>query len=278
MLEKRTRKKLREQNWLDIEKSDSNPYASLRRWRDQANRAINDLALLAEKLPCDIQQEIFNHATINKLVRAMLKVSPVSQVSVDDNARKTGLASLLVRIGADLCIQQYSQKIETNSVLNRLIINQIKESMDICDEIAFKMRIQEIKSIEAKGDLIYLFNWNKIEEIHETRLSEVKGEDTMKFIRFIDKEREFAPIDIVHKIAKDAFASGSLAREFEFTDRGGYRFKGDMGISLEEKVARLFVEEKSIQEDRWQRDLIVRVENENVIVYRKDITKATDSG
>lgn len=269
MIEKKSRKALLEHDWLYIEKNDSNPSAKLHRWTDQANDAITDLTLFAEKLPDETKQKIFNHVNIDKLLKAMLKIS--SEDSSYENARKTELASLLVRRGAGFCNQQYSQKIEPNSVLNRPIIHQLEESIDICDQIASKMKLPERKSTEEKEGLTYLFNCTKIKDVHESRVFEVNEEDTRQFITFIDQERGYAPIDIVHKITTNpGYSSPSYTLlEFEFTDLGGYRFKGYMKINQFEKAAHLFVKELSVQEDTLQRDLFIRVENDYAIAYKK---------
>jgi hypothetical protein len=118
MLDRSTRKDLLQHNWLDYARKHSNPSGALKRFRDEAQRAINDLALFAEKLPNETQQAIFNYSNTNKLFTAILKGSPDGQDSSQDNARRTELAALLVRRGSYFCIEQYESKIETSSILN----------------------------------------------------------------------------------------------------------------------------------------------------------------
>ena len=62
MLKKHMRKKILEHDWLEIEKQESNPTQTWHRLRDMTIRAINDLTLLAQKLPEDKQKEIFTHS------------------------------------------------------------------------------------------------------------------------------------------------------------------------------------------------------------------------
>ena len=61
MFKKSLRKKLLEHKWVDIMKDDSNPTQTWRRIRDQAIRGLDDLILLAKKLPEEKQQGIFDN-------------------------------------------------------------------------------------------------------------------------------------------------------------------------------------------------------------------------
>jgi hypothetical protein len=268
MLDKTTRKKLLKHNWLDYAQEHSNPSGALKRFRDQAQRAINDLALFAEKLPHGTQQEIFNYSNTNKLVNAILKGSPDGQDSSQDNARRTELAALLVRSGSYFCIEQYESKIETSSILNKGNINNLKNSINICDTIAFKTKLPEIRSVEQKEHLTLLFNWSKIEEIvHDTRTSELEGEDTKKFVAFYEKEfgTPGVPIEIIHHIRLEPFEQRS--KTFEFSDASGIMgVTGAMDIDFERKRAELRVNEGN--EVKLQRNLVVKMQNDgDLYVY-----------
>jgi len=117
MLKKDTRRQLREHGWLEIAKRHSNPTLALKRLKEQATEAINDLSLLAQKLPDDTLKDIFNYANINKLINSLLAETKFDGgTSALDDIEKTELASLMARRGIDFCIKQYGQKIETNSV------------------------------------------------------------------------------------------------------------------------------------------------------------------
>jgi hypothetical protein len=272
MLEKVTRKELLKHNWLDYARNHSNSSVALKRFRDQAQRAINDLALFAEKLPEETQQEIFNYSNTNMLFSAILKGGPDGQDSSQYNARRTELAALLVRRGSYFCIEQYESKIETSSILNKSNINNLKNSIDICDTIAFKTKLQEIRSVEPK-DRIFLFNWSKIEEIvHDTPVSGLEGEHTKNFVAFYEKEfgTPGVPIEIIHHIRLEPFEE--CARTFEFSDASGMMgVTGVMSIDLEHKVAELRVNEGN--EVKLQRNLVVQKQNDGdlyVFVDRSD--------
>src|SRR5688500_4367786 len=109
MLTKSLRRKISEQNWLDLEKQESNPSQTWRRLRDQSITAINDLILLAKKLPEDKQEEIFNPARIEALIAQVLEVGELNASYKDFNARKSELAARLIKRGIDLNVTQYAE-------------------------------------------------------------------------------------------------------------------------------------------------------------------------
>jgi hypothetical protein len=257
MLRQDMRRELREHNWVDIAKAASNRQQKLNRLRDQAIQALEDLVLLAKKLPDHKQKEIFNYPIIDKLFSAILNMSPDSHDSIEYSGRKTELASLLVKSGAEFCIQEYQSKIETNSILNNSNISKLKDSIDICDVIAFKMKSPEIRSVEQKDDLTLLFNLSKIEEVlHNTPVSQVEGDDTRKFLDFC--ERQFASqIAFIHLISRDPIMDST---HFKFSDPSERNvMRGTIDIDLQNRLAQ-FVADKG-DKITLKRDLVVKIQN-----------------
>jgi hypothetical protein len=213
-------------------------------------------------------KDIFNYANIHKLINSLLAETKFDGgTSALDDIEKTELASLMARRGIDFCIKQYGQKIETNSVLNESTIGKLTNSKDICDTIAFKMKIPQIYAEAQKEGLIPLFNWNKIEEVHETRVSEIKGEDTKKFISFLENERHKAPFAIINKINPTIFFDN--AREFEFTDIADDHYKGVLDIDTIGKNGSLLLTKNDNRQLILKRSLIIKIENENLYVCMK---------
>jgi len=178
------RKKLREHNWLELARKDPNPSATLRRLTYEANKAINDLVLLAEKLPDDRVAEIFSKANTGKMVHQILEGNRYEKKDVAFEGRITQIAALLVRLGTTECIKQYQLKVEPNSILNEPIINHLKRTHEICDEIASKMYLPNIKS-KIGSDVAYFFNWNKVDEMSDIPPDKVRGDDNKTFINFV---------------------------------------------------------------------------------------------
>jgi hypothetical protein len=273
MLPKPTRRKLIEHTWVEIARRDSNPYQTLHRLQRNAIMAINDLTLIAQKLPDEAQREIFSYTNIKKLTSAILENELVvgnSSTMVD--VRRIELAALLVRLGIWICIEQYQTKIEQDSDLNDLTINHLLRARDICNAISFKMRLPHVEEEAEKEDLIYLFNWNRIKEVHESKVFEIKGGDTQKFVRLLSDiycvGSNTSPADVINTISFDQSQNEPDSNIlFEFTDLYGNQCHGSMYLFIEKKIAHLsmFLEDKQT----LQHDFIIKMENENIYVCDK---------
>ncbi|MGC2572782.1 MAG: hypothetical protein WA364_14820, partial [Candidatus Nitrosopolaris sp.] len=112
---KRTKKKLSSHDWVDVMKHDSNPTQTWTRTKIKANRAIDHLILLANKLPEEKQGEIFDETKVFRLIKSILfqnwenwKPTPDDfqadlefETRPKFHGRNTNLAKTLVRIGTD---------------------------------------------------------------------------------------------------------------------------------------------------------------------------------
>ena len=209
MLPKLTRKKLVEHTWVEIARKDSNPYQTLHRLQRKAITAINDLALIAQKLPDEAQKEIFSYTNIKRLASAILRGNePIAgNTTTIVDVRRIELAALLVRVGIWICIEQYQTKVEQDSDLNDLTINHLLRALDICNAISFKMKLPQVEEEAEKEDLIYLFNWTRIKEVHESKVFELKGGDTKKFVRLLSDiycvGSNTSPADVINTISFD---------------------------------------------------------------------------
>jgi hypothetical protein len=274
MLPKPTRRKLIEHNWIEIARKDSNPYQTLHRLQRKAITAINDLTLIAQRLPDEAQKEIFSYTNIKKLESAILRdnelIGANSSTIVD--VRRIELAALLVRIGIWICIQQYQTKIEQDSDLNDLTINHLLRARDICNAISFKMRLPQVEEEAEKEGLIYLFNWNRIKEVHESKVFELKGRDTQDFVRLLgdiySAGSNMSPADVINTISFDQSQNDPDSNIlFEFTDMYGGQCHGSMSLIIEKKTAHLFM----LLEDKQtlRHDFIIKMENEDIYVCDK---------
>lgn len=147
MLNFSLRKRIKEQKWLDIMKKDSNPTQKWIRLRDRANSAISDLKLLADRLPDNRQQEIFDYAKIKALVSTILR-QPVWLDSNQDkfDARRTRLAAILAEESLKKCIDQYKNKIEKSDIFNKQNISLLENAISLCKEIAIRIQWLETES------------------------------------------------------------------------------------------------------------------------------------
>jgi hypothetical protein len=255
MLDRSTRKKLLEHNWLEVARKDSNPSQT------------------PQRLPEKKQEEIFSYTNVNKLLKAILKSTGTS----DNDARRTQLAGLLVKLGIWICIEQYRSKVEQDSDLNSLTINHLVRARDICDAISFRLRKPKIEEEAKKEKLVYLFNWSRIRDVHEVREIDIQDNDTRKFVDFLQEiciEEFGVPFDIVNKIWGNINSDASDIAEyteiqFESTPVYGGYATGMVRLDSKNKTGQLFMEVwDGVKTRKAQRDLVIKVENEDVYVYR----------
>jgi hypothetical protein len=205
LLQKDSRKKLRERNWKDIARKDTNLSGTLARFKRQSDDAIRDLTLLANKLPNEEQESIFDYENIQALIEAILqanneglhsysKANDKSVVKGDNrdydnrfNSRITHTAALLVREGVKFCIDQYKSKLEQDSRLNQATIDKLNDAAEICDAIAFKLHSRStVESTSSnKEKLFYLFNWDKVTSTNSDSPDDISGEDNRLLFQFI---------------------------------------------------------------------------------------------
>jgi hypothetical protein len=186
MLKKQTRKRLSERNWLDILREDSNRSLTAKRLRDQANRAIGDVTLLARKMPSKELAEVFRYDNIRKFIEAVLQTeTKVHERNFD--SRTVQLAALLVNLGVEYCKSEYMQNVEQNPSLNKATVEKLNDAVEICDAIALKSHLNPLS--HYKGGLIYLFNWNNIQTVLElTAPDKINGEDNIRLLRYMTDE------------------------------------------------------------------------------------------
>src|SRR5919106_385307 len=170
MLSKQMRKKLNEHSWLWIEKQESNPSQTWQRLKKQSVTAINDLTLLANKLPEDKQEEIFSPNRIEDLIAQIIHIGFFSQSHENFNSRKPEIAARLIKRGIDLNIEQYVNSSPETPSLIKPTLDHLKQTVDICSDISYKMRLRNIEE-EVKGsEYQYLFSWKNMLTREKNRL------------------------------------------------------------------------------------------------------------
>jgi hypothetical protein len=157
MLAKSTRKRLTELNWVEIAEDDENHGDTMRRYKKQINKAINDLILIANKFPNKDQEEIFSYANIEKVIQAILngnieglheydkidkkKISKEQNNDYDKNFKNRilSISALLVQEGAKVCMEHYKAN---NQRTFTPVMRTLEEAAEICNIIAFPYRIK----------------------------------------------------------------------------------------------------------------------------------------
>ena len=170
MLSKQLRKNLSERNWLNIERQESNPSQTWLRLKKQSITAINDLILLANKLPEDKQKEIFSPARVEALVVQILYLGIFSQSHKDFNSRKSEIAARLIKRGIDLNINQYVNSSPDTPSLIKPTLDHLRQTVDICNDISYKMKLNSIDEEMEGSEYRYLFSWKNMLTREESRL------------------------------------------------------------------------------------------------------------
>jgi hypothetical protein len=137
LLGKPLRRRLSEHNWLDAIRTDSNRYQTWARLRKSANLALDDLSLLAERLPNEKQEEIFTYQRVHALTKNIIW-QPTWETNHDErDFRRTYLAAEIAEECITKCIKQY-KKIEPDEVLAMPLLDKLQESIAACKHIAQK--------------------------------------------------------------------------------------------------------------------------------------------
>lgn len=138
MLDKETRKKFSEKSFEKIKRQDSNWSQTRIRLREHVKTAFDDIILLAKKLPDEEQSELFRHEQIRLVLSALFEHKSFTSRL---DARRAKLASTIAELGLSECGYQYSF-IESVRVINRKVLDTLKEADSIASAIADKVEIQ----------------------------------------------------------------------------------------------------------------------------------------
>src|SRR5262249_9245713 len=136
MIHKSLRKELGDHNWLWIQKNDSNPSMKLRRLEKQSITAINDLSLLAQKLPEHAVAEIFSYDGLKRLVESILRKGndqEYSGIEVEStlDSRRLYLAALFAKEGIKLCIEEYIGRNSESPKLAEGTVDQLNKTVEL---------------------------------------------------------------------------------------------------------------------------------------------------
>lgn len=168
MLHNETFKRLREHNWLEIKKNDSNPSQTIHRIKVNAERSVQELGLLADKVPDAIQEDVFTADNMGFLISKILKVGGFWVNGVPSShsgrleARRTQISARLIKKCTGFCILQIQMLFPETRALLEPTIKQLRQSVAICDDIANQIELKEVRDIGRERNLELLFNWDEI--------------------------------------------------------------------------------------------------------------------
>ncbi|MGH9982498.1 MAG: hypothetical protein ACRD8W_00905 [Nitrososphaeraceae archaeon] len=180
------RKKLIEHNWEAIERESSNPTQAWHRVSKQCTTALDDLILLAQRIPESKQREIYSTKKIDQLLCSLLMMEENHSSSYSPSPRKIELAALLVERGINMNVFHYSRLEQDTPSLIGPTVNHLRQSVSMCNDISYKIRLKnaEAEAREIKHE--YLFSWNNM-----------LGKEKNRLIDFIKSKTANEPIQII---------------------------------------------------------------------------------
>jgi hypothetical protein len=91
--------------------------------------------------------------------------------------RRARLAAILVKESLELCVYQHQLLFSDMPAQNKLTIEQLERTQNICDELAYKLHIRKLEEAPREENLIYLCEWN---ELRKTRRHRERFEDFLR--------------------------------------------------------------------------------------------------
>jgi hypothetical protein len=215
------RKKILEHDWLEIEKQESNPTQTWHRLRDMTIRAINDLTLLAQKLPEDKQKEIFTHSLIEGLITQLLYGGRGRTYSKPDTStpRRAQLAAMLVGKGTGLNSHQFELLNRDTPSLVEPTTNHLRQAVNICKDISRKLELIRIEEEAEQDEIVYLFSWSRMWYIDKHRLEEFIFNETGESLIEIPIPRSLTWDEKKFECTFSAFEKGAQSPDSEINVR-----------------------------------------------------------
>jgi hypothetical protein len=250
---------------VDVMKYGGNPTQTWSRIKIKANRAINHLTLLADKMPEEKQKEIFDERKIFNLMKSVVfERNPIDiEAGLGPrspfDARRIKMASILVLVGIHVCKMQYNLPMKDTPDLSKPVISHLTQAVAMCSDIAYRSELMERHMDAEKQGTVYLFEWNK--------LANVGTKYTRRFAQFIMKETEFEDIELEPiKLSKNGKKIQGTFREFEEAPSWSFM------LELHEDDDKTNVGFKVFDENGNQRaykDLIAEKDGDSIYVYEK---------
>jgi hypothetical protein len=157
MLSQRSKNKLKEDNYRSIAKKYANLSAQEADWKRLSISALEDMILLAKKLPNDVQKEMFRYDNIRSFLQAILRGNEKGLYSYTKSSNKaefrgenkehddefdkrvTQIAACLITEAVKTCTEYYEKHIGPNPLLNKPLIEKLNEVAQLCNAMVFKV-------------------------------------------------------------------------------------------------------------------------------------------
>ncbi len=125
---------MQEHNWLHFIKTETNSPQAYKRLYKHSIEAIDDLGLLASRLPNDKQFEIFNEETIGNLLKSILLIDKSEDKAKVRNSNLQ-LASMLIDVCIYPCLVEFRKQNKNTPESSKPTIEYLERAVLICKEI-----------------------------------------------------------------------------------------------------------------------------------------------
>ncbi len=184
MLSRHQRKRLLKVTWSKFMEEDSNPSLTRKRIVENSITALQDLTLLARKLPNDEFQNIFKEKSIVSFYKSLLHDS--ERLKDSNYSSDTELASLIASVSIKLCRERYASLNRYTPHIAQTVVEHLDRSIAIIEEIGHKIQLEHIEKETTKKNQRYI-----------CRIGEITGKDKDRFIDFANEELDLG-IDLSH--------------------------------------------------------------------------------
>ncbi len=161
--------------WSKFIEEDSNPSLTRKRIVENSKTALQDLTLLARKLPNDEFQNIFKEKDIVSFYKSLLHDS--ERLKDSSFSSDTELASLIASVSIKLCRERYASLNRYTPHIAQTVVEHLDRSISIIEEIGHKIQIEHIEKETTKKNQRYI-----------CRIEEIAGKDKDRFIDFANEE------------------------------------------------------------------------------------------
>jgi hypothetical protein len=166
---------LLEHNWDKLLKADSNPSQARRRIVENYTRAINDLTLLAAKLPNEEFNKIFNENTIKSFVESLLFKG--ERIKKNEILIDVELSAIIASVAVKACKDGYNSINKDSPNIAETVIEYLDRTIAICGEIGYKIFLENIEKEQRQKNKQYI-----------CRIEEVMKKDKLRFLEYASNE------------------------------------------------------------------------------------------
>lgn len=163
MFNKQTRKKYLEQDWLRIKEDGDNPSQRVKRLRDKVNTSMNDLAIVAKRLPDEEQEIIFDVSKLKELLESLMTFERNQHAEPIRRLKNYKIAMVLIKSGLVEVKEIYEKLYKNSPYISSMVSDTLSNTIKICEDLTLGVIRTELEYKGLKDNLIYLFSHENLD-------------------------------------------------------------------------------------------------------------------